>query len=280
MSGNFVQSALLREIYWAGRRIGARFTGGVGPKVFLNSIPKAGTHLAMVELSKLGFRSAAVHVKTREVNLAAQDKRPNLEFRGDVAAFGRYARKVRPGQYLTAHLPWDRALFDFLLEEEFRPIMMVRDPRAMLVSRYHYILGLKRHYLHGVLADLPDDLNRFRILLKGSADPVVHGVRQQLERYLPWVGHPGVLTIRFEDLVGESGGGSHDAKVAALKRVAEFLSVPPDDLDALARTAPRRTATLRKGRIDGWRRELPASILDDLEQRIGDLCRKLGYAGD
>jgi hypothetical protein len=277
MSGNFVQSALLREIYWAGRRIGARFTGGTGPKVFLNSIPKAGTHLATLELEKLGVRTSGIHVKTREVNLEARNNEPKLEFRADLATFDRFARKMRPGQYLTGHTPWDPALLDYLEANGLRSIIMVRDPRALLVSEHHYIMGLKRHYLHDQLASLPDEVSRLRLLLHGSKDPFVRGIRRKLERFLPWVQHPDVLTICFENLVGQSGGGSIDARLATLKEISGFLPVGHDELDELAEAPTRRTATFRKGRVDGWRDELPQCILDELDREIGDLYTEFGY---
>ena len=51
--------------------------------------------------------------------------------------------------------------------------------------------------------------------------------------------HPDVLKMRFEDLVGEEGGGSTESQRAAVERWARFLAVDiPAETLAGSGTAP------------------------------------------
>jgi hypothetical protein len=237
----------------------------------------AGTLLAILVLRNLGIRPAGIHVLTRKVNEATTDNKHSQSFRADIARFDKFARKVRPGQYMTGHMPWDEHLHRYLAEQGFKSIVMIRDPRAILVSRFHYLLGLGRNHLHETLAGLPNDLARYRRLLYGNVEPAAFGLAAYMEQFCRWTEMEDVFTVRFEDLVGEAGGGDSATKLATIEAMARYLGLPMPDRNTPESSAPKRTATLRKGRVDSWREELPMEIRDEVRQEVGAICAAMNY---
>ena len=283
MSTNFVQSNVLRTLALAGLRLKARLgPAGTTPTVFINSIPKAGTHLIMAELDRMdGLVSSSLHIKSRDVNALSHAGRHVAGFELNVPQFDRLAGSVKKGQYFTAHLPWSAELSRYLAEKEIRTIFIYRDPRAVLVSNYFYIRDLRRHHLHNVFTALPSDEARYAMLIEGrEEDPQIMSMRERLLTFQGWIDDPGVLALRFEDLVGERGGGDTETKARALASVAAFVGIDGAEIDALARTGTKPTPTMREGKIDTWRKSIPAASLDLFDRECGDLLQAQGYARD
>ena len=72
MSKNFVQNALLRKSLLTAYRGYARAQiWRSGPRIFVNSIPKAGTHLLTAELEKFPqLQNSRLHIQAHKVNAA------------------------------------------------------------------------------------------------------------------------------------------------------------------------------------------------------------------
>jgi sulfotransferase 6B1 len=283
MSSNFVQSKLLRTVGIAVFRTRSRMIWWKnGPRAFLNSIPKAGSHLLIAELERLGgIDRSMLHVETRSVNRLGRGREHIAEVEVDIDRFDRQARTVRNSQYFTAHLPWSDELSQYLADHGFRTIYLMRDPRAILVSNCHYIMGLRRHHLHSFLSGLPDDEARYRALLLGKDDlPQIPSMRLRLEAYGGWTADPSVLTIRFEDLIGAQGGGSVESKEQALRAVANHVGLDSNRIADLAQSRAGRTATLREGKAHSWSGKIPSGILDLMREECGELCAAYGYSLD
>jgi hypothetical protein len=283
MSKNFVQNALARQLLIAGYRSFARAQlWRSGPRIFVNSIPKAGTHLLTAELDKFTeLQNSRLHIETRLVNAAAPDHARVEEVAIDADKADRFLGQVRKGQFFSAHLFWDDALAARLRARDIRTIFMQRDPRDILVSRLKYVLGLERHYLHQHLAkELGSDEERLRVLILGrKADPFIRPMREMLESFAPWTSADFVLTVKFEDLVGERGGGTTEAKYRALERICTHCGLSTDRLAEFARTPPKATPTLREGRSNTWRKHLSPEIVALFEAECGAATAALGYEG-
>ena len=283
ISGNFVQSKALRAAALTGYRAWARAQfWRTGPRVFVNSIPKAGTHLLTAELARFpGVQNSRLHLEIRKLKVPDQRTAEGYPVI-DMGKVADAASTVRNGQFFTAHLYWTQALQKYLDRAGIAQIFMVRDPRDILLSRLHYIVGLRRHWLHEFLTtQLSGTEDRLRLLIRGHDEgPFVLPLRGVLESFLPWTRQPSVLTVRFEDLVGSRGGGSAKAKHDALHAIATHCGLDTAHLEALAQTATGSTPTLRKGKIGGWRDELPPAICDELMDECGDLLAAFGYDAD
>lgn len=279
MSGNFIQSETLRSLGMAGYRGWARMQfWRTGPRILVNSIPKAGTHLLTSELARIdGLQNSRLHLLNTDIVTDRRDSSTDPEM--DIARIERQLATVRAGQYFSAHLPWSAPFEEILATREIATVFVLRDPRDVLASRYHYIMGLKRHRLHGFLANPALSENeRYRLLVEGNpGEPFLRPMAEMLEQFAPWVESARTLTIRFEELVGARGGGSDDEKRAAFQRIAAHCGIEEDRLPADITAPPAKTATLRKGKAGTWREELPRDIQELVELRCGAALRRLGY---
>ena len=280
MSGNFIQSETLRRIGMAGYRTLARAQfWRSGPRILVNSIPKAGTHLLTSELSRIdGLQNSRMHLLNSDIVSDRRDSSANPAM--DIAAIERQIAKVRGGQYFSAHLPWSSAFEEMLAKHDIATVFVLRDPRDVLASRYHYIMGLKRHRLHPFLADpARTELERYRLLIDGHhGDPYLRPMNEMLLQFAPWTDSERTLTVTFEALVGARGGGDDAVKNAALLQIARYCGIDEQNIPQDIAGPPAKTATLRKGKSGTWREELPAEIQALVEDRCGTILRRLGYA--
>lgn len=280
MSKHFVQNATLRKVLLGGYRVYARsHFWRSGPRVLVNSIPKAGTHLLTAELERLdNLGNSRLHIETDKFTFS--HRKNALGFPAvDLRKLQRAVETVRKGQFFSAHMYWSEGFEELMASNDVHQIFIARDPRDILLSRMHYAMGLKRHRLHAFLTErLSSDEERLRVLVDGrDADPFIRPFRATLDGFLPWMSRDAVLAVRFEDLVGERGGGSAQAKREALHRIARFCGLDVQRVDDLANRGTAPTPTMRKGKIGTWKDEMPSDIVKLVEDKLGDAISAFGY---
>jgi hypothetical protein len=168
-----------------------------------------------------------------------------------------------------------------------RVIYIVRDPRDVVVSQYHY---------HRKLRKIEDDspiekfVTRF---LAGETCP--HGSWGQ--NISTWLytseGDPRFLLLRYEDLVKDTAGEL--AKVAAFlhlaagpEQIAQAVErSSADRMRQLEKTQTDKNGLMRGSRKDlsfvraagsgGWHSDLPAPMVARIEAAWGPLMQHLGY---
>jgi len=170
-----------------------------------------------------------------------------------------------------------------------RIIYVVRDPRDVAVSLYHYVL--KRG---GIGEDCP--LDEFvKPFVAGSPKVISWGTWG--EHVTSWLstrsGHDGLLLIRYEDLQADPKQG--------LKRVAAWLKIGGDDerltravelssmdrMKHLERQQSRQWVEtkgtrqdktfVRSGRAGEWRSVLSEESVIAIETAFGEVMQNLGY---
>jgi hypothetical protein len=180
---------------------------------------------------------------------------------------------------LKSHEPFD---------VRFRKVIyLVRDPRDVAVSEYHF--DLKKRYIEPDVT-LEQFVKRF---IKGETSP--YG--SWWEHAASWIaarqGNPAFLLVRYEDLlsdpIGETG------------KIAEFLGIQagPDRLEAaVQRSSADQMRKLEKQQADqwtgtkntrkeipfvraaksgGWKETLPAHSVEEIEIAWAPLLNFLGY---
>lgn len=262
---------------------------------FINSLPKSGTHLTAKCLKLMGY-SERDHIGSAQVispRLISKLRRfgwfpfhqgfqVGIDTPVEVSrrVVNNRLKKATPNTFYTAHVGYSTALLDSVLEHGISPIIVHRDPRAVLVSFVHYVAQLEVHVLHNEFKKL-SEAEQFEAVLNGYRfkKAYLEPLRTRCMALDGWMASDKVLKIRFEDLVGEKGGGSADAQRQTLTRLCDWLQIPTTHIDKVTEElfGPGRH-TFRKGQIASWKEELPEHIIKMIDEKLGDVLGIWGYA--
>lgn len=245
------------------------------PALLGNAMPKSGSHLIIQVLEGLTELGPFVNPGFPPVNRREDNsKKPEAETLAEV-------RDMLPGEirygYLHGEEPWTSAATG-----PGRAVVFVyRDPRDWVVSQVFYATDMHAgHMLHEHYNRLPTLEDRINAAIEGVREPGVTAppLVERYSHYLGWLGVPGVLTLRFEDLILNRTG--------ALERILDYLKTfnfqpsagRREALDKLnAAISPLRSGTFRKGQPGEWREHFTAENIRRFEAAAGDLLDRLGY---
>ena len=257
---------------------------GPGPRVLANGIPKGGTHLLTTLLDGFdglrfsGYQDTLTTFRRTPFTTAAYAD-------GDVDWDGlrRHLRRIPSGQYSAAHFPFAPSLQALLDELDLRHIVILRDPRDIVVSDAAYIRRSPRHQHHRRVAAMSEaDALAFVITGFTRADGTVGlgSIADRMANYARWIGQEGAHVCRFEDLVGPAGGGDADRQAEAIRAIAEHIGRPLSDAGVAALAArvwSPQSHTFRGGRIGAWQRAFDDSHRALFAATCGEWLVKLGY---
>lgn len=191
----------------------------------------------------------------------------------------RFLRTLPRPRILKSHEPFD---------VRFRKVIyLVRDPRDVAVSEYHF--DLKKRYIEADVT-LEQFIPRF---IAGETS----SYGSWWEHAASWIaarqGNPAFLLVRYEDLLSDALGET--------ARVAEFLGIQatPERLqEAIDKSSADRMRKLEKQQADqwtgtkntrkeipfvraaksgGWKETLPAHSVEEIEVAWATLLNFLGY---
>ena len=180
--------------------------------------------------------------------------------------------------YLTGHLPFNSAIKDLLDEKKCKIIHVVRDPRDVLVSWTHYVRDQPWHFAHEALSSVKFE-QAIRLVLRGfsSCNCKVLSFKDILARSMGWLTDPSVKVIRFEELVGERGGGDRYLQAKVIESFISFIEIAEASSDKIASCLYGGTHTFRKGQIGGWSKELSPFLLSEIKEELSSTIRHMGY---
>jgi hypothetical protein len=284
-------------------------------RIFINSLPKSGTHLLAKTVELFGYREhfddgsvlddpsrvAPIFINYREVRdaLAREGKQPESSADASVAVgtltplyvdattFGRWLGSLSPRRYILGHVMYSPALRSLLSEHSYRHLFILRDPRAVVVSLLDFILetrGMPRpHFLREDFLAMSKEA-RLAFILEGGAAPRAGITTQSFAAVyrglLAWEADSSCLVVRFEDLIGPQGGGSLERQRATVERIAAHLGRPFGEVaERFSAVFDSSSRTFRTGQIDGWQAELDPASLAYLNSCCAPLCQSAGYAG-
>lgn len=255
------------------------------PRVFLNGIPKSGTHLARAVLESLPkMRYSGVHVQSEM--LGYTDGRSWAP--GDPASWEKVRRslgRVLPGHFVTGHLGAMDEAVATVTELGFRRVVVVRDPRDILVSFALWVPRVPSHHLYARFTDeyMTTD-SRIWACLNGieqkPGSPGLEPYSERLRAYAGWLEDSGTLMVRFEDLIGGMGGGSRATQISTVDAIARHVSRPiarGETEDVADKIWNERSQTFRRGAIGDWRNHMTTAQLERLRADAADLLVTFGY---
>lgn len=170
----------------------------------------------------------------------------------------------------------------------YRGIHIMRDPRDMIVSSYHY-----HKWTHETWVHRPDDagetyqekLNRVDKTagLFMEIDHFIFFYRQTLADWS--LEDPDILEVAYADLMGDQREEIYEAMFAHLGLEGSARSLGVDLMrlfEAGSRTGRKKGAVaakshVRSGKSGQWEQELEPTHVAYIEEELGPILRKFGY---
>jgi hypothetical protein len=249
------------------------------PPIFGNAKPKSGSHLLYQILSGYTRIMPYRYVEAEPIRTITAEgrRRTAAEILADLK---RLPRGVIGWGYLEAS-PENIA---FLVQPGRVNYFLYRDPRDMLVS--HVFFATEMHPGHGMHAyynALPDFNARLKVAIAGIDQDGLRmvSVRQRYEDVFRWLETPGVMCIRFEDLV-ERRAATLQAMLDEVEKSGYRIPTPREEALCLLMAAiqPQRSATFRSGKSGTWRQYFTEEHKRLFKEVAGDLLIRLGYETD
>lgn len=278
-----------------------------GDRILAVTVPKCGTFMLLKCLTLLG-----VPTLYKEIGIPKQDidyirkhnqllppnhykGRYHMPTAGPVPHW--WIQRVMakaPHRFSWTHVSHTPEFEQYIDENSKAMLMIIRDPRDMLVSFAHMVQTNKRNpadtiALEPLLLDLIDGRQKNYITWATEihdAYPVIWemGICAYYRQFLPFINCKKCLTIRFEELVGTLGGGTDAAQCATIKRIAKHVGRPISD-DKVATVAAQlfgNSATFREGKIGSWVQYFTPQVKAAFKATPGatELLIELGYEKD
>ncbi len=267
-------------------------------KIFVNSLPKSGTNLVAQCLEFMGFNQSggidaslvsgnkiqSVFKKLYYRPLLSKGYLIGIDMPVELSqsAINRILNQAENGEFVAGHVGYTNELLNKIKSSGFSPLLITRDPRAVLNSFVHYVISSKNHPMHDVFKD-KSIAEKYRSALYGITDrkKILMPLFERCMSIDTWLNDRDVLNCRFENLIGSSGGGSKVIQERELKIIASWVGADDVNIPEIAEKVfgPGRH-TFRKGAIQGWREETPDEIQQEVNQVMHDLIIKWGYEID
>ncbi len=285
----------------------------INNRVFVNSMPKSGTHLLgnVINLCGYGSVERIRHTLTRGLGVPrnfayeavyrnwvrkfymtccykVEDTTVPIDVTSPIQTPAFLLRwwldQIPKQKYFIGHVPWSPTSDEILTTLGYKHVFIIRDPRDVLVSFLHFVQR-PQHSLRSDFQHLsPQEQFSFAITGGKAQQSNRHmmGIIDSLESVIKWKQSNNSLLVRFEDLIGaQGGGGSKERQFLAVKQICLYLEIDADTafIDTICQQAFDPSArTFRQGKIGGWRDVLKAEQLTMFYQQASDILTNLGYS--
>lgn len=250
------------------------------PAVMANSMPKAGTNLLIRLLDRLPGMVRGPHIDVgpdRGIEVFGESEGEQMRSFFDA---------LKPGTFGSSHCYWFDELACMIEARGIKGITIVRDPRDVCVSDYHYIMKNANHRLHSAYREMSSDAERLMASIVGMTSEQLGGAAPSLdigrhyEHFLGWGRWPGGIVVRFEDLIGARGGGDDRFQRDTIEQVVTYLGIEADasQVNRIVNDLFSQNArTFRRGQIGDWRDEFGPEHRMAFARVAGHVLEAFGY---
>ena len=228
------------------------------------SIPKTGTFLLEKAFRNITLGHNYTHENSIKLNIDHTLYGISLENLDT-------ATNLADNSFLVSHLNYTKNYEQFLYNKKTTILYNIRDPRDQVVSFAYW------------KKNRPENYPKF---IGQSFDEIlidhIKNIYNWYNLWLPWISYPLALLIRFEDLVGENGGGSYEKQLDTIKKIAQHVKIELTDKRAeeIAETLFGDTTTFREGQIGSWKKHFTQEQKELFKKHGGELLIQLGYEED
>jgi len=263
-------------------------------KVFINSLPKSGTNLVAKLTELVGYNYNKVGIAATlllgKYFLLRQILRGDICDRNPIiigldlpiAVSSKWIKKkfsnLPSGEFISGHANYSDHLYYILQEKNIKTIQVIRDPRDVLLSYVHYVAKTPSHFIYDFYKNKSFD-ERLKFTLEGgkAGDLYVESFSEMLNKVDGWFNKNNVLIVKFEDIIGENGGGSREIQIKTIDEIIDFLSIKNSSSVTAADQLFGGTHTFRKGQIGSWKDELTQEQILFVAKHLNVHTEKWGY---
>jgi hypothetical protein len=260
------------------------------PRFLINSLPKSGTHLIEKAVQQfpgitVGPAMNNIWAQRHGTAIGADDSvlvGVDWPHPASVAAIRRIFRSLKNGQYVLGHIPFSETVVKLLAEQNMKSLLILRDPRDVIVSFSNYVGGHEQHFLFKQYQPLSQSERLMKAIVgieQSSPDqPMLLDVGERCRSLVGWMSQPFNYVTYFEKLVGPQGGGSKESQLMELQNIAHHLGLRCDSsLEQIANQVFGGTTTFRKGTIGSWHTNFSSEHKRAFKERAGQTLIDFGY---
>lgn len=254
--------------------------------VLCNSYPKSGTHLLYQILYSIQGLKQWDDIVSVQALCGVMNTAAHVRWKIGSAPDGSIVR---------SHLMYDKHILDTLEKFNCKILFIYRDLRDVAVSHARWVTKEERIFLHGIYKNYPNFDTQLMSSIKGTplGTPFGSNVSQpdigtDFSRWKGWVSDSSVCAVKFEELVGERGGGAEDKRLYRVEQILDHLKISMSPQQIKSQFAsntldPDESHTFRKGgkgSIGGWRSIFKDIHKVEFKQVAGQDLIDLGYETD
>lgn len=271
-------------------------------KVIINSLPKSGTHLLARFCQLIGLeensenlarglirqsnfnllRNLNVNLRriTYDSDLGVSIDLEDMNNRIKKSYLNKYLKNIKDKTYIKAHLPYTKKLECVLIENNFKILFIIRDPRDVVLSFVNWTLNNPSHPEYDILKNL--SINEAVIYSFTRKYKKKYYKRDsfinRINKIDGWLNSNSVCSLRFEDLIGERGGGKEIDQINTVKKILSFLEIKDDSTGMIIKNLfYTKAKTFHKGQIGSWEKVFEKQTIDIFNKHIGQFIEKLNY---
>jgi hypothetical protein len=271
----------LKHYRWLTRRVKTSIQYGpnalnCAPRIFGNAMPKSGSHLLTQILSGLTALGPVVDPGYPPVNRSEGNRPLSPD------AVLRNLLQMKPGDIRYGYIHAEDPFLSVLIQNNWATIFLYRDPRDMLVSHVFYATDMyEGHGMHSYYTEKLHSMEeRLNAAIMGVTESgfELASVKERYDSYRGWLNQPGILCLKFEDLILD--------RESTLECLLDYIgsrgftpNKPRNEAlhSLLNSIAPQKSGTFRKGIPGNWREYFTDSNKSLFSQVAGDLLIDLGY---
>lgn len=257
--------------------------------VLINSLPKSGTNMlakmlqlfsgSSNEIEHFGFSSLAKFRNHRDDQSCSVIIGVDFPTRVPIDLLKDAFKSLQPQCFATAHLPYTPILAELLLSLGIKMLLILRDPRDVVVSHAKYVSSSPKHPLFTYYQTLNFD-EQIMASIKGvESHLTMPDINQRVRSLLQWSAQSFTYTTYFEKLVGPKGGGETKDQIDEIINISNHLGVylSESQIENISGNIFGETATFRRGKIGAWQESFNEDHIKAFNLIAGDLLDDLGY---
>lgn len=236
------------------------------PNILCICIPKAGTHL----LERILCLHPHLYRK-----LLPTINNSNIHRWG---GFPTLLKSQKPGQILFAHLNFSKEYLSEIKSLNTKAILLIRDPRDIVISQAFYVAKNKKHHLHDqfVGRDLRTQIKLATAGIPGRGYP---SIGERLAHYAGWLESSVCHILRFEDLRSDDKVKQHETIRALFMYLQSEIS--DEEIHMIRRRmVTHASPTFRRGTVGQWRDHFDTELEIFFNEVAGDMLTKYDYPRD